>query len=92
MKSSRIGIFVAFVVICSFAFQAHSAPNITSAVSNECAWDYHNFCNEYGIGSPLLNYCFRDKGAKLSRGCVNALIAAGDVSKAYVQARRRAYH
>ena len=48
MKSSRIGIFVAFVVICSFAFQAHSAPNITSAVSNECAWDYHNFCNEYG--------------------------------------------
>jgi phosphoglycolate phosphatase-like HAD superfamily hydrolase len=41
---------------------------------------------------PLLNYCFRRNGAKLSRACVNALIQAGDVSKAYVQARRRAGH
>ena len=48
--------------------------------------------SEYGIGSPLLNYCFRRNGAKLSRVCVNALIQAGDVSKAYVQARRRAGH
>jgi hypothetical protein len=58
----------------------------------DCRWDYHNFCGEYGIGSPLLNYCFRNNGAKLSRACVNALIQAGDVSKNYVQARRRAGH
>jgi hypothetical protein len=91
MKSNRIGFLIA-LIFSGFAPQAHSAANITSAVSNECAWDYHNFCNEYGIGSPLLNYCFRDNGARLSRGCVNALIAAGDVSRTYVQARRRAHH
>jgi hypothetical protein len=91
MKSNRIGIFVALILISGFACQAQSAtPDITQAVSTDCRWDYHNFCSEYGIGSPLLNYCFRNNGAKLSKACVNALIAAGDVSKAYVQARRRA--
>jgi hypothetical protein len=85
-------LLIAFVAISGFTCQAQSAPDITQAVSRECRWDYHNFCSEYGIGSPLLNYCFRNNGAKLSRGCVNALIAAGDVSKTYVQARRRAGH
>jgi hypothetical protein len=75
-----------------FISPAQSAPDITQAVSQDCRWDYHNFCSEYGIGSPLLNYCFRNNGAKLSRACVNALIQAGDVSKNYVQARRRAGH
>jgi hypothetical protein len=83
---------VVFIVMVGFSTQAYPGPDITSAVSNECRWDYHNFCSEYGIGSPLLTYCFRNNGAKLSRGCVNALIAAGDVSKTYVQARRRAHH
>ena len=78
-------------ILC-FTSPAQSAPDITQAVSQDCRWDYHNFCSEYGIGSPLLNYCFRKNGAKLSRACVNALIQAGDVSKTYVQARRRAGH
>lgn len=78
--------------ILSFISPAQSAPDITQAVSQDCRWDYHNFCSEYGIGSPLLNYCFRNNGAKLSRACVNALIQAGDVSKTYVQSRRRAGH
>jgi hypothetical protein len=92
MNCNRIAFLAAFTAISGLTYQAQSAPNITQAVSNECRSDYHNFCSEYGIGSPLLNYCFRNNGAKLSRGGVNALIAAGDVSKAYVQARRRAHH
>jgi hypothetical protein len=80
------------LLICCFIGSVQAAPDITQAVSQDCRWDYHNFCGEYGIGSPLLNYCFRRNGAKLSRAWVNALIAAGDVSKTYVQARRRAGH
>ena len=91
MNFGRVAL-VAFVGMVVCYSQAYSAPDITSAVSNECRWDYHNFCSDYGIGRPLLTYCFRSNGAKLSRGCVNALIAAGDVSKTYVQARRRAHH
>jgi hypothetical protein len=92
MSCNRVRFVAVFVVISGFTCQAQSAPDITQAVSQDCRWDYHNFCSEYGIGSPLLNYCFRNNGAKLSRACVNALIQAGDVSKNYVQARRRAGH
>jgi hypothetical protein len=91
MKHLHMGLAAAFAVIACFAGQAQSAPNITPAVSNECRWDYHNFCSEYGIGSALLNICFHKNGSKLSTGCVKALIRAGDVSKAYVQQQRRKY-
>ncbi len=92
MTRYRSKLFIAFVGIACFTCAAQAEPDITQAVSQDCRWDYHNFCGEYGIGSPLLNYCFRNNGAKLSRACVNALIQAGDVSKNYVQARRRAGH
>jgi len=85
-------LLVAFVAISCFACETQAAPDITQAVSTECRWDYHNFCSEYGIGSPLLNYCFRNNGAKLSKACVGALIQAGDVSKSYVQQRRKQGH
>jgi hypothetical protein len=91
MKWHTILVIGCVSVLC-FTYPAQSAPDITQAVSQDCRWDYHNFCSDYGIGSPLLNYCFRRNGAKLSRACVNALIQAGDVSRAYVQARRRAGH
>jgi hypothetical protein len=92
MTCSRSKLLIALVAISCFACEAQAAPDITQAVSTDCRWDYHNFCGDYGIGSPLLNYCFRRNGAKLSRACVNALIAAGDVSKTYVQQRRRQGH
>jgi hypothetical protein len=92
MTCYRLKLLIALTAIACFAYEAQAAPDITQAVSQDCRWDYHNLCSEYGIGSPLLNYCFRNNGAKLSRACVNALIAAGDVSKNYVQARRRAGH
>ena len=92
MKCYRSKFLVAFFAITCLACEAQAAPDITQAVSQECRWDYHNFCSDYGIGSPLLNYCFRNNGAKLLQGCVAALIQAGDVSKNYVQQRRKQGH
>jgi hypothetical protein len=80
------------LILCLIGWAQAATPDINQAVSQDCRWDYHNYCSEYGIGSPLLNYCFRKNCAKLSKACVNALIQAGDVSKSYVQARRRAGH
>ncbi len=93
MKTSFGRVLLAAIALSGFAGATQAkTPDITTAVSNDCRWDYHNYCSEYGIGSPLLNYCFRNNGAKLSKACVNALLAAGDVSKNYVQARRKAGH
>lgn len=93
MKTVRARILIAAMSLCCFAGAAQAGtPDITKAVSADCRWDYHTYCSDYGIGSPLLNYCFRKNGAKLAKSCVNALVAAGDVSKTYVQARRKAGH
>jgi hypothetical protein len=62
---------------------------ISPAVQQNCEWDYHNFCSQYAIGSDLLDMCFRSNGPKLSKPCVDALIAAGDVSKEYVDQQKK---
>jgi len=92
MTCYRPMLLIAFVAISCFTYEAQSAPNITQAVSTDCRWDYHTYCSEDGIGSALLNICFRKNGAKLSKACVAALIQAGDVSKSYVQQRRKQGH
>ena len=92
MTDCSLKLLTALLGIFCFACQAQAAPDISQAVSTDCRWDYHNFCSDYGIGSPLLNYCFRNNGAKLSKACVGALIQAGDVSKSYVQQRRKQGH
>jgi hypothetical protein len=76
------------VFCCAFAAQAESVT-ISKAVQENCQWDYDKFCNQYGLGSELLDMCFRQNGPKLSKGCVDALIAAGDVSKEYVDQQKR---
>jgi hypothetical protein len=62
--------------------------NITPLMENECQWDYHNFCSQYAIGSELLDLCFKQNGPKLSEGCVEALVAAGVTTQAYVDRQK----
>jgi hypothetical protein len=63
---------------------------VTPAVQQACEWDYHNLCGQYAIGSDLLDICFKQNGPKLSKPCVDALIAAGDTSQEYVSAEEAA--
>ena len=80
------------LILCFIGSAQAATPDITQAMSQDCRWDYHTYCSAYGIGSPLLNYCFRNNGTKLSKACVNARIQAGDVLKAYVAQRRKQGH
>jgi hypothetical protein len=75
--------------LLSFGTAAYAdSVTVTPAVQQNCEWDYHNFCDQYAIGSELLDMCFRSNGPKLSKPCVDALIAAGDVSKEYVDRQK----
>jgi hypothetical protein len=49
---------------------------------------FPKFCNQYGLGTELLDMCFRKNGSNLSKACVDALIAAGDVSRTMSTSRR----
>lgn len=68
---------------------ALSAPAsaVSSSVRNACMGDYFSFCAGMEVGSAELKRCFNRNGAKLSSGCVSALISAGEVSQAEVNRR-----
>lgn len=54
-----------------------------------CAGDYYAYCSQHAPGSPGVRKCMRAAGPKLSKGCINALIADGEVSKAEVEQHKQ---
>ncbi len=69
------------------ASSASPATAASLSVQAACASDYFAYCSKHDPDSPGVRACMRANGARLSRRCVTALIAAGEVSKAEVQRR-----
>lgn len=74
--------------IVLFTASSQAQPKITALEKKYCKQDYKHFCGSYGLNSPALTSCMRRAGKKLSRGCVEALIKSGKVTRAEVNARR----
>ena len=68
---------------------ASQAAAVSPQVRNACAGDYLNNCSGYQPESAQTRKCMRAVGARLSKGCISALAAAGEVSKSEM-ARRSA--
>jgi hypothetical protein len=64
------------------------ADSYSKAVKQSCAADYHKYCGEYGLESAALRICMDKAGNNLSKACVKALIASGEVSQAEVNRRK----
>jgi hypothetical protein len=77
-----------FVSILGFVGTAQAGA-ITPLVQKECRDDYRNFCKDYGLDTAALRNCMDRAGHSLSKGCVNALIQAGEVSQAEVDSRKQ---
>ena len=63
------------------------ASAASARVTAACAGDYLAYCSQHDPDGPGVRQCMRANGLKLSKGCVNALISAGEVSKAEVARR-----
>jgi hypothetical protein len=90
MASFRVSLLVASIFVLSVAGQASAqSVTISKAVQDACAWEYDKFCNQYGLGSQLLDICFKQHASDMTKACVDALIAAGDVSQEYVDQQKK---
>lgn len=87
-KPSPVRVVVAALGIAG-AFSGN-ANAVSLRVKLACATDYYSHCSHHAVGTPGVRQCMRDNGAKLSSRCINALIIAGEVSRAEVEQRRRA--
>jgi hypothetical protein len=79
---------VAFA-LASLILLTVNAGAVDQRVSSACASDYLSYCSQHDPDGPGTRRCMRANGLKLSQSCVNALVAAGEVSKREV-ARRAA--
>jgi hypothetical protein len=73
-----------------FFLSAGQAAAIDERVRHACSGDYTAFCSQYAVGSEGLRQCMRRADKKLSPSCIDALVAAGEISGAEVKRRRAA--
>ena len=60
-----------------------AGANVTIA----CASDYLAYCSKHPTEGPAVRQCMRANGSRLSGRCLEALIAAGEVSRTEVKRR-----
>ena len=61
-----------------------SATAVGWQTQMSCASDYYAFCSKFSVGTPELRKCMRANGPRLTKSCISALIADGEISKAEV--------
>lgn len=76
------------LALTGVTLMAGNASAVSLRVQIACASDYYAHCSAYSPSSPQVRSCMRAVGVGLSKGCVNALISAGEVSAAEVSQRR----
>jgi hypothetical protein len=88
-RKSANATLAAALTFAALSFTVTEASAVSGRVKLACASDYFAYCSQHAVGSPGVRQCMRANGEKLSKRCVNALIAEGEVSEAEV-ARRAA--
>ena len=84
-------LLIASLVVAVLAGAAEAAsPRYSKQVQRACVNDYKRYCGEYGIETSALRMCMKRAGKSLSKGCVNALVAAGEVSRGGAKHGKRA--
>jgi hypothetical protein len=75
------------IALSTILFHANQASAASLAVQLACATDYYAYCSKHDPDGPATRACMNANGARLSNRCVNALVSAGEVSKAEVDRR-----
>ncbi|MFA5901219.1 MAG: hypothetical protein WC829_19125 [Hyphomicrobium sp.] len=82
-------VFAGAVALTALAALGSAANAYSSRVNSACERDYYRFCAKYSIGTPELRSCMMGSRRSLSRRCVDALVAAGEVPKRYLTSMKR---
>jgi len=69
---------------CALSFAAEAAP-ITEREKEDCRADYQRYCRIYPLGSDALRTCMSRSARRLSRSCVEALVDAGEMTRAQAE-------
>lgn len=75
-------VFLAAAVAAGFALAAgQPAHAVSGKVREACGADYKRFCPSYPPESAKARQCMRQVGKRLSVGCIDALVDAGEIRR-----------
>ena len=84
-------VIAAVIVLGGLTLQnSQASAGYSARVKMACAGDYFSYCSQHGLGGPAVRQCMSAHGPQLSKSCVNALVAAGEVSASEVSRREAA--
>jgi hypothetical protein len=82
-------VLISFLSVVAWTGAADAQHTYSKAVQKACAKDYKAHCGQYGVETEPLRLCMDRAGQRLTKTCVNALVAAGEISKQEVERRKR---
>jgi len=82
-------VLISFLSVVAWTGAADAQDTYSKAVQKACAKDYKAHCGQYGVETEPLRLCMDRAGQRLTKTCVNALVAAGEISKQEVERRKR---
>ena len=85
--TTRLSILAPLAALLLWAAPIAPAAAQSLALQLACASDFYAYCSRHDPDSPGARSCMRVNGTKLSKRCIDALVAAGEVSKAEVTRR-----
>lgn len=86
-RTALRSLLIPLAALASTAFTVTEAGAVSARVKVACASDYFAYCRAHAVGSPGVRQCMRSAGPKLSKRCINALVASGEVSASEVAKR-----
>lgn len=92
LRTTLRSLLIPLAALATTAFTVTEAGAVSARVKVACASDYFAYCRAHAVGSPGVRQCMRAAGPKLSKRCINALVASGEVSASEVAKREAKLH
>ena len=80
-KALKIASLTAAIVAVSAMGASAGGKRVRAA----CEGDYYTFCSQYDPDSNQVARCFESNHKHLSKGCIRALVDAGEVPAKYLK-------
>jgi hypothetical protein len=84
---SVTAMLAAFAVILALA--PDTAGAVTERMKRDCRTDYNRYCKKYVLGSEGLRACMSRSIRKVSKRCISALVAGGEMTQAQANRLRK---
>ena len=80
-------VLVGALAAALLALHTDRAAAVSQEVQSACMSDYFSHCSQHDVDSKGVRQCMRAAAARLSKPCVNALVASGEASAPKVDRR-----